>query len=246
MRIGILEAGRPPEAVAPKHGFYPAMFEYILRPHIPADAAFASYAVIDDVFPISVTEQDAWLITGSAFGVYDDAPWIARLITFVQDAAAADVPIVGICFGHQIIAQALGGAAGKYDGGWGVGAHTYTLQSVPDWMPNGDEALFATYVSHQDQVTALPEKAELLASSAFCQNAMFSMGDQILAMQCHPEMPSAYVRDLYDIRRPRVGDAKIDAALNTVADTTLAPDADRVSSWIGGFLQHSLANRATS
>lgn len=157
-----------------------------------------------------------------------------------------NVPIVGICFGHQVIAEALGGEAGKYPGGWGVGAHTYTLQSVPDWMPNGDSVLFENYVSHQDQVTALPEHATLLASSPFCHNAMFSIDDQILAMQCHPEMPSAYVRDLYDARRCRIGDAKIDAALETVADTPLAPDADRVSSWIGAFLQHSLANRATS
>lgn len=245
MHIGILEAGRPPEALAQKHGYYPAMFEAILRPHISADAVFKTYAVIDDAFPASVTEQDAWLITGSAFGVYDDAPWIPRLVAFLQDAAKAECTLIGICFGHQILAQALGGVARKYEGGWGVGAHTYTLQSTPEWMPDTTPDLFDSYVSHQDQVTTLPEGASLLASSVFCQNAMYQIGDRVLAMQSHPEMPSAYVRDLYDFRRERIGDAKIDAALESVAEGALAPDADRVSSWIAAFLHHSLTKRAT-
>lgn len=243
MRLGILEAGRPPAPLDETHGRYPAMFTDLLRPHLDADAEIVSYPVIDDSFPNSVTDCDAWLITGSAFGVYDPEPFIPRLIDFVRGAAEARVPTVGICFGHQIVAQALGGEAAKSDRGWGVGAHRYTLHKRPDWLPETLAAeAFDTYVSHQDQVLTPPPGAEVLAGSEFCPNAMLAVGDTILTLQSHPEMPSAYVGDLYDARRPRIGDERVDAALKTVADSPRAPDADRVAAWIGAFLSHALKN----
>ncbi|MAO91092.1 MAG: GMP synthase [Rhodospirillales bacterium] len=241
MRLGILEAGRPPAPLDEKHGTYPGMFQDLLRSHLPDGSEVIGYPVIEDGFPRTVTECDAWLITGSAYGVYDDVPFIGRLIDFIQDAHKAGVPMVGICFGHQIIAQALGGQAGKSEKGWGVGAHSYTIRQAPSWMGNASvNDNFDTYVSHQDQVTAVPPGATVLASSDFCNNAMLAIGDKILTLQSHPEMPSAYVGDLYDVRRARIGEEKVDAALTTVAKTSLAPDADRVATWIGAFLTQAL------
>ncbi len=246
MRLGILEAGRPPAPLDDKHGTYPAMFADLLRAHLPAGSVIEGYPVIEDGFPRSVTECDAWLITGSAFGVYDDIPFIPRLIDFIREAHAAKVPMVGICFGHQIIAQALGGKAGKSDKGWGVGAHQYTLNDVRNWMDRVEAPqVFDTYVSHQDQVTVLPPGATVLASSPFCENAMLTIGDTVLTLQSHPEMPSAYVTDLYNLRRARIGDDVIDAALPTIAETNRAPDADRVAAWIGAFLTQALAPQNT-
>lgn len=243
MRLGILEAGRPPAPLDEKHGYYPAMFADLLRPHLPEGSEIDGFAVIDGEFPGSVADRDAWLITGSAFGVYDEDPFIARLHDFARAVADADVPMVGICFGHQVIAQALGGRAEKSDKGWGVGAHSYRVREARDWLGAPVGAEFATYVSHQDQVTAPPAGATVLASSPFCENAMLAIGDKIVTLQSHPEMPSAYVRELYDARRPRVGDERVDEALGTISDGARATDADRVAGWIGAFLTQALEAR---
>ncbi|MEQ8442829.1 MAG: hypothetical protein RIM33_15660 [Alphaproteobacteria bacterium] len=239
MRLGILEAGRPPAPLDEKHGTYPAMFTTLLQGHLPEGSVIDGFAVIDGRFPDSVTDRDAWLITGSAFGVYDPEPFIPRLFDFVRGAADAGIPMVGICFGHQVIAHALGGHAAKSDKGWGVGAHEYSFRERPDWLKD-TAGNFSTYVSHQDQVETAPPGATVLAGSDFCPNAMLAIGDRILTLQSHPEMPSAYVRDLYDVRRPRVGDERVDAALKTITQTSHAADADRVAAWIGAFLSHAL------
>jgi GMP synthase-like glutamine amidotransferase len=245
MHLGILEAGRPPAPLDETHGRYPAMFDALLRAHLPDGSRISSWPVIDGAFPDSVVDCDAWLITGSAYGVYDHADFIPRLMDFVRAAAEAGVPLVGICFGHQIVAQALGGRAEKSDRGWGVGAHRYPLHHTPAW-PGAPEAgtAFDTYVSHQDQVTAPPPGATVLGGSDFCPYAMMAVGETILTLQSHPEMPSAYVRDLYTARRPRIGDGPVDAALQTVADGPRAPDADRVAGWIADFLSHALERQA--
>lgn len=242
MRLGILEAGRPPAPLDETHGYYPAMFADLLRAHLPEGSEVVDYPVIDNEFPDSVTDCDAWLITGSALGVYDPEPFIPRLMEFIRGAADAGVPMVGICFGHQAIAQALGGKAEKSDRGWGVGTHRYTFENVPDWLSDavapGTE--FDTYVSHQDQVTTLPEGAQVLAGSDFCPNAMIAVGDKILTLQSHPEMPSAYVKDLYTFRRDRIGADVVDPGLKTVVETPRARDADRAAAWIGAFFTHAL------
>lgn len=240
MRLGILEAGRPPAPLDETHGRYPAMFGDLLRPHLPAETEIVTYAVIDSEFPDSAVDCDAWLITGSAYGVYDPDPWIATLKDFARAVADAGVPMVGICFGHQLISEVLGGKAVKSDKGWGVGAHRYALKNRPEWLPEGGDIEFDTYVSHQDQVTEPPPGAQVLAGSDFCPNAMLAIGDRILTLQSHPEMPSGYVEDLYTLRRERIGAERIDAAMQTIVDTPRAPDADRVAAWIGAFLTHTL------
>lgn len=240
MRLGILEAGRPPAPLDETHGRYPAMFEDLLRPHLPAEIEVVGYPVIEGEFPDSVVDCDAWLITGSAFGVYDPEPFIPTLKTFTKAIAEANLPLVGICFGHQLIAEVLGGSAVKSDKGWGVGSHRYDLHRAPEWLPAEAGVQFDTYVSHQDQVTEPPPGAEVIAGSAFCPNAMITVGETILTLQSHPEMPSAYVRDLYELRRERIGAERIDAAMETIVEPPRAPDADRVAAWIGAFLTKAL------
>jgi GMP synthase-like glutamine amidotransferase len=243
MRLGILEAGRPPAPLDEKHGLYPAMFTDLLRPHLPETAEITSFSVIDGDFPDSVVDRDAWLITGGANGAYDPDPFIARLHDFARAAAEAEAPMIGICLGHQIIANALGGKAEKSDRGWGVGVHVYRVQETRDWMDVPVGGAFSTYVSHQDQITAPPPGATVLASSDFCPYAMLEVSERILTLQSHPEMPSAYVRDLYDARRPRIGDERVDEALAGLSDGPRAQDADRVAAWIGAFLNRALEAR---
>jgi GMP synthase (glutamine-hydrolysing) len=126
MRIGILETGEVNPALRPVHGTYPEMFARLLDGH---GFEFRTWSVLNGELPRAVDEADGWLITGSRFGAYEDHAWIAPLEGFIREVAAARRPMAGICFGHQIMAQALGGAVARSDKGWGIGRQVYRLPS---------------------------------------------------------------------------------------------------------------------
>jgi GMP synthase (glutamine-hydrolysing) len=151
---------------------------------------FETYDVVDMEFPASISACDGWIITGSKHGAYEDHPFIPLLETLIRDVYAADIPLVGICFGHQIIAQALGGKVEKFAGGWAAGRTTY------DW--NG-EAL-ALNAWHQDQVTELPADATVYATNDFCQNAALVYGNRIFTTQPHPEYGAQFMGGLVEFR----------------------------------------------
>ena len=176
MKIGVLHCGHVPEVVADKHGDFRAMFARLLDGH---GFSLESYDVCDMEFPAGPELADGWLITGSLHGAYEDIPFIAPLEELIRDIQAAKRPMVGICFGHQIIAQALGGRVEKFSGGWSVGRTEYHFNG------HGDLALNAW---HQDQVVERPEGARVVASSVFCENAALAYGDSILTVQPHPEL----------------------------------------------------------
>jgi GMP synthase-like glutamine amidotransferase len=188
MKIGILQTGRAPDALRLKHGDYNDLFKNLLAGH---GFTFETYAVLDGVLPKSIDEADGWLITGSKFGVYEDHPWIAPLEAFLRAAYAQSVPIVGVCFGHQILAQALGGKVEKFSGGWSVGATDYSIENGPP------ERIMAW---HQDQVVRLPADAKVIGSSDFCANAMLAYGDKALTVQPHPEFTPEFMADLLKTR----------------------------------------------
>jgi len=202
MLIGILQTGDVPEALAPRYGEYVPMFEAWLRPAGPG-LSYRAYAAHNCDIPASPAECDAWLITGSKHGVYDDLPWIEPLKAFLRAARAAGRPIVGICFGHQILAEALGGRAAKSGKGWGAGVHDYQVVHRPGWMAGAPDS-FAIHAMHQDQVTAIPEDATVLAASPFCEFAMLAYGDpeapDAISIQPHPEFDEDYARALVEMR----------------------------------------------
>ena len=154
MKIGILETGEVHPDLKPRHGDYPAMFEAMLRSVDPG-LEFTTVRVVAGEMPAAPTQADAWIVTGSRHGVYDDLPWIAPLKDFLRDCIAARVPVVGICFGHQILAEALGGRAVKSDRGWGLGVQDYEVVARPGWMADLP-GRFAVRALHQDQVVELP------------------------------------------------------------------------------------------
>ena len=198
MRLGILQTGKVNEALTSRFGEYPDMFARLYRAADPGLEA-RSYAVVDDVLPAAPGECDAWLVTGSRHGVYDGLPWIEPLKAFLRRARAGGVPIIGICFGHQIMAEAFGGRAEKSAEGWGVGVQEYALLARPGWMADAPERM-AVHVLHQDQVTALAPDATCLATSAFCRYAMLAYGDpeapEAISIQSHPEFDAAFMRAL--------------------------------------------------
>ena len=187
MRIGILQTGLAPEALAPEMGDYPDMFARLLDGH---GFTFRTWKVVEGELPASVTEADGWLITGSRHGVYEDHPWIPPLEAFIRDAFAARVPVVGICFGHQIVAQAMGGKVERFDGGWAVGATEYDF---------GGETLRLN-AWHRDQVVTAPPGAKVIATNDFCTNAALLYDDRALTVQAHPEFRPEFVDGLMRTR----------------------------------------------
>ena len=232
MHIAILEAGRTnPDMPAEFHD-YPDMFETLFadQPN-SADFHFSIAPVIDNVLPQSVDDYDGYLITGSAYGVYDDAPFILSLMAFIRKIFAAGKPLVGICFGHQIVAHALGGHAAKFDDGWGIGTMPIKMVGAVEWIPSDIDQLDLIHV-HQDQVMTLPPNAVRLAQSDFCKNAAFAISKQVFAIQGHPEFTPAYTNALIDIREDKIGKARAAEARITLQKSH---DGRRVGGWILDF-----------
>lgn len=191
MRIGILKCGQSPEVIRGELGDYDTMFEQLLAGR---GFDFTSFHVEAMQFPASVHEADGWLITGSRHGVYEDHAFIAPLEAFVREAYAAHVPMVGVCFGHQLIAQALGGEVIKHPGGWAIGAQDYDF--------DGEHITLNAW--HQDQVTRRPAGAQIAATSGFCENAALVYDDRAFTVQAHPEFGDAMVGALIEHRGDRV------------------------------------------
>ena len=230
MKLGILKTGAPPPSAREKFGGYPDMFRKLL-----GETAFdyRSYAVDEGDWPAKVEICDAYLVTGSACGVYDPEPWIGELKAFLNQARGR-TPLVGVCFGHQIMAEAFGGRAAKSSKGWGLGAHTYALKSREPWM-DGQEDEIRLPASHQDQVSEPPPGADVFAASEFTPFGALAYRDQkAISIQLHPEFEPAYAIALIESRRgSRYSE---DEANLGIASYSAPDDRARVGGWIRNFL----------
>ena len=231
MRVGILEADHLDEGLREQYGSYGDMFEALLKP-VDGSLRFSRYQVTDCHYPQHIDDCDAYLITGSKSGIYDDEPWIQRLHDYVVALAGRRKKLIGVCFGHQLIAQALGGRAEKSGKGWGVGLSRSAVYGSKPWMEPAKET-FTLITSHQDQVTALPPRAELIAGDEFCTYASYQIGDHILTFQGHPEFTPAYARQRMEDRREILGEERYQQGV-----ASLDQDADHlvIARWIINFL----------
>jgi GMP synthase-like glutamine amidotransferase len=223
MAIGILLCGSFSATLEAEFGSYSSMVRKLL-----GSRSATVFDVRQRHLPTSVSACEAYVVTGSSAGVYDDLPWIEDLMAFLQSARGAS-KLIGICFGHQVMAQAFGGSVIKSPRGWGIGLHRYELTAQPYWMD--DAAAVAVPASHQDQVVTLPSDARVTASSTFTPYAGLDYGDAI-SFQFHPEFSRAFAAALIDAKRERYPDL----AASAIQSHSQPDDCARVGRWIGRFL----------
>lgn len=189
MKIALLQADHVPSH---RHhysgGDYPAMFANLFL-KASAIVDLTVFDVTNQQYPDSYDDYDGVIITGSRASAFEPLDWIIRLKKEIQSMVANGHKLIGICFGHQVIAQALGGKVIRSSNGWGVGVQTISIMPKKRqvWMkPFTDHLSLIFY--HQDQVIELPKSATLLAQSGYCCIQMYLIEQQVLGIQAHPEM----------------------------------------------------------
>ena len=238
MHIAILLAGHTNKAMPQHFHDYHDMFTELFQGRAYGkDFRFTTLAVVDDIFPEHLDDYDGYLISGSAYGVYDNAPFIPQLIDLIRQIHRAKKPLFGVCFGHQVIAHALGGHAQKWDNGWVLGTIDITLNHLPDWIKENDwidarnKTINLIHV-HQDQVTKLPEGAQRIGTASNCKNAAYIIGDTVFAVQGHPEFDAPYTDALISLLGDRAGKIHVNAARKSLSKTH---DGKRIANSILAF-----------
>ncbi|EED35928.1 glutamine amidotransferase, class I [Luminiphilus syltensis NOR5-1B] len=232
MKIGILKTDAVRPEWVPEFGEYPDMFQRLLSAEDPS-LEFRVWDVEAGEFPEGPDEADVYLITGSKSSVYEDKDWIRRLEQLVRDLLTEERKVAGICFGHQLIAQALGGRVQKSEKGWGVGCHRYDITD-PELTDDQGKQL-QLLVSHQDQVMAAPEGATVTVRSDFCPMAGLKLGDKVMTFQAHPEFVPGYSEEIMSYRYDQIGADRVAEGRDSLQQ--MSHQGDRVARWLLDFFR---------
>lgn len=225
MHIAILMTNTDESAFSQTHPKDGEKFTSLMRLARP-DWRYSVHAVKDGVFPESLAGIDGVLITGSPASVHDGFAWIARLETMIREIVAARIPVYGACFGHQVIATALGGTVGCNPTGYVMGTVRTQLE---------DEAHpVAVYAAHKEQVIQMPESARIVAVSPGCPVAGFAIGSGVRTTQYHPEMTPRFIAALTDEMQDELSSEMVQNIKASLADR---PDRAAWASRIAEFLE---------
>jgi GMP synthase-like glutamine amidotransferase len=233
MRIGLLLCDHLDPDVADEVGDYTELFPQAFE---PAGLELRIFEVTRDEFPDDLDACDGWLVSGSRRSAYEDEGWIHRLEDLIRVLVLEQRPLAGICFGHQLIAQALGGAVERAEVGWGVGGRRFDVVEPAEWMLAEPVDAFSILMSHRDQVTRLPEGAEVIASAEYCPIGAYRIGDRVFCVQGHPEFVPQLSRMLMVRRRDVIGTDVVDAGIRSL-DGPL--DQELVVRWIAEFFERT-------
>lgn len=230
--IGILNVYFFDRTINNPKGIYNQLIHDFAKKTFPGEE-ICDYEIAFGQWPKSIDECRAWIITGSAKGVYDKDEWIAQLKKFIKELHQNKKKLFGICFGHQIIADALGGRVEKSEKGWGLGVKDFRLIKEQSWMKPAKNEISLLF-SHQDQVIEIPQEAVLLATNDFCPNQMFQIGSHILTVQGHPEYNAEYCKEKLNKHHGAISEEVFQEALKSFEKT---PDNEILSDWFREFAE---------
>lgn len=231
MKIGILQTDTVPDTISAQFGDYPAMFQRLFL-RVEPRLEFAVFNVVQGDYPATPNACDGYVITGSKASVYDGHEWIATLGDYCETLYREQRKLLAVCFGHQLVAEVFGGKTEQSAKGWGVGVHSMDIVCEKPWM-QPVAARLNVIASHQDQVTQLPPDAQRIASSAFCENSMFQLGDNILTIQGHPEFSKDYARTMMQYRAAKLGPETLNAGLASLQKPV---DDLTIAQWLLAFI----------
>lgn len=242
LHLGILQTDSVLDGLQERFGDYPEMFSALFTAEDPS-IRITTYDVQRSL-PTTL-DCDAYLITGCKLSVYDDHSWIRELAVFVAQAIQAKKKILGICFGHQLIAHFFGGLVAPAPVGWAVGVQTCKVVQKLPWMGDGHQVPDQLYLvsSHKDQVQQLPDSAQVFASSDLCPVSGFTLGDQVLTIQGHPELNTQYSEALMGVRRELLGEDVYQAGVESL---TTPPDAQLFTRWMLAFVRDNAGEQKTA
>jgi GMP synthase-like glutamine amidotransferase len=230
-KIGLLLVGHIDSSSLHVGGDYPDLYQALLG---PLGIELTTYRCDEGQMPQSLSEQDGWLCSPSRLSVYDNVEWLRDVEQLLRDMVAKETPYVGICFGHQLMAQALGSTVAKADVGWGIGAKRYEIVEQQSWMDSSQDIVLAA--SHQDQVQSLPDGARLMATAPYCPIGGMLIGDRAWTIQIHPEFSAPLADSLLNTRRALFGTEQVDAARATLAEPL---EQQRIAGWISRFFHQT-------
>lgn len=215
LRVGLLLCDHVSPDLMAVSGDYEDMFRRLFSPYPEVD--LIAYDSVNGEIPPSPSECDAWMTTGSRYSVNDDARWIRALEDLIRTIESDGRPFVGVCFGHQLLAKALGGRVALAETGWSVGVKEIQVRPGVEFVPSSVSSL-RVFNSNQEQVVSTPDGADVIAWSEDCPVSMMTIADSLFGIQGHPEIDMDYGRALITSRRGTVVPQEVaDLGLSTLA-----------------------------